>query len=48
MIDLRVHAASAIVITLALSKGRILDETLPLLAAAGIELAERPGDEPAS
>jgi ATP phosphoribosyltransferase len=24
------------VITLALSKGRILDETLPLLAAAGI------------
>jgi len=30
------------VITLALSKGRILDETLPLLAAAGIELAENP------
>ena len=29
-------------ITLALSKGRILDETLPLLAAAGIELAENP------
>ena len=29
-------------ITLALSKGRILDETLPLLAAAGIELAEDP------
>src|SRR6478672_4397788 len=33
---------SAIVITLALSKGRILDETLPLLAAAGIALAEDP------
>jgi len=30
------------VITLALSKGRILDETLPLLAAAGIGLAENP------
>jgi len=30
------------VITLALSKGRILDETLPLLAAAGIALAEDP------
>ena len=29
-------------ITLALSKGRILDETLPLLAAAGIALAEDP------
>ena len=29
-------------ITLALSKGRILDETLPLLAAVGIELAENP------
>ena len=29
-------------ITLALSKGRILDETLPLLAAAGIGLAENP------
>ncbi len=29
-------------ITLALSKGRILDETLPLLAAVGIELAESP------
>jgi ATP phosphoribosyltransferase len=29
-------------ITLALSKGRILDEALPLLAAAGIELAEDP------
>ena len=29
-------------ITLALSKGRILDETLPLLAAAGIALAENP------
>jgi ATP phosphoribosyltransferase len=30
------------VITLALSKGRILDETLPLLAAVGIELADDP------
>jgi ATP phosphoribosyltransferase len=30
------------VITLALSKGRILDESLPLLAAAGITLAENP------
>jgi ATP phosphoribosyltransferase len=29
-------------ITLALSKGRILDETLPLLAAAGIAPAEDP------
>jgi ATP phosphoribosyltransferase len=29
-------------ITLALSKGRILDETLPLLAAAGITLPEDP------
>ena len=38
----RSQIGSAIVITLALSKGRILDETLPLLAAAGIELAEDP------
>ena len=30
------------VITLALSKGRIFDETLPLLQAAGIEVAENP------
>ena len=30
------------VITLALSKGRIFDETLPLLAAAGIRIAEDP------
>jgi len=30
------------VITLALSKGRIFDETLPLLAAAGIEVLEDP------
>jgi ATP phosphoribosyltransferase len=30
------------VITLALSKGRIFDETLPLLQAAGIEVAEDP------
>ncbi|HWK85359.1 MAG TPA: ATP phosphoribosyltransferase [Caldimonas sp.] len=29
-------------ITLALSKGRILDESLPLLAAAGIDLADDP------
>ena len=29
-------------ITLALSKGRIFDETLPLLAAAGIEVSEDP------
>lgn len=29
-------------ITLALSKGRILDEALPLLAAAGVDLAEEP------
>jgi len=29
-------------ITLALSKGRILDETLPLLAAAGVTLADDP------
>lgn len=29
-------------LTIALSKGRILDQTLPLLAAAGIEPVERP------
>jgi ATP phosphoribosyltransferase len=29
-------------ITLALSKGRIFDETLPLLKAAGIEVLENP------
>jgi ATP phosphoribosyltransferase len=29
-------------LTLALSKGRIVDETLPLLRSAGIELAENP------
>src|SRR5512147_339956 len=29
-------------ITLALSKGRIFEETLPLLAAAGIEVTEDP------
>ena len=29
-------------ITLALSKGRIFDETLPLLQAAGIEVLENP------
>jgi ATP phosphoribosyltransferase len=32
----------ASLITLALSKGRIFDETLPLLKAAGIEVAEDP------
>ena len=30
-------------ITIALSKGRIFDETAPLLAAAGIQAAEEPG-----
>lgn len=30
------------VLTLALSKGRIFEETLPLLAAAGIEVPENP------
>ncbi|MFN9709455.1 MAG: ATP phosphoribosyltransferase, partial [Burkholderiales bacterium] len=29
-------------LTLALSKGRIFDETLPLLKAAGIEVTEDP------
>jgi ATP phosphoribosyltransferase len=33
---------SSPMITLALSKGRIFDETLPLLRAAGIEVAEDP------
>ena len=33
---------SSNMITLALSKGRIFDETLPLLAAAGIEVLEDP------
>ena len=33
---------SANMITLALSKGRIFDETLPLLAAAGIQVTEDP------
>lgn len=33
---------SSNMITLALSKGRIFDETLPLLKAAGIEVAEDP------
>ena len=31
-------------LTLALSKGRIFDETLPLLAAAGIVPVRGPGD----
>ncbi|MGB7541097.1 MAG: ATP phosphoribosyltransferase [Burkholderiales bacterium] len=34
---------AAAVITLALSKGRIFDETLPLLAAAGIRPIDNPG-----
>ncbi len=34
--------SSSNMITLALSKGRIFDETLPLLAAAGIEVLEDP------
>jgi ATP phosphoribosyltransferase len=39
----RVHRHwSDVLITLALSKGRIFDETLPLLAAAGIEVLEDP------
>ena len=29
-------------LTLALSKGRIFEETLPLLAAAGVQVAEDP------
>ena len=29
-------------LTIALSKGRIFDETLPLLKAAGIEVLENP------
>ncbi|MGO1490972.1 MAG: ATP phosphoribosyltransferase, partial [Psychrobacter sp.] len=29
-------------LTLALSKGRILDETMPLLRAAGVDLLEDP------
>ena len=29
-------------ITLALSKGRIFDETLPMLAAAGIQVTKTP------
>ncbi len=35
-------AAAAPTLTLALSKGRIFEETLPLLAAAGITVAEDP------
>ena len=34
--------ANDMTITLALSKGRIFEETLPLLAAAGIEVLEDP------
>ncbi|CAH2791512.1 MAG: ATP phosphoribosyltransferase (EC =_ HisGs [uncultured Caballeronia sp.] len=33
---------SSAMLTLALSKGRIFDETLPLLAAAGVEVTEDP------
>jgi ATP phosphoribosyltransferase len=36
------RAPDPTVLTLALSKGRIFEETLPLLAAAGIEVAENP------
>src|SRR5450631_3019559 len=36
------RTGEAIVITLALSKGRIFEETLPLLRAAGIDVAEDP------
>ena len=36
---------SATQLTLALSKGRIFEETLPLLAAAGIEVATPPSPE---
>jgi ATP phosphoribosyltransferase len=40
---LRLHKVHAVTsITLALSKGRIFEETLPLLAAAGIEPADDP------
>ena len=33
--------ASSALLTLALSKGRIFEETLPLLAAAGVEVDRR-------
>jgi ATP phosphoribosyltransferase len=35
-------STSGAMLTLALSKGRIFDETLPLLAAAGVEVTEDP------
>ncbi|MBW8891796.1 MAG: ATP phosphoribosyltransferase [Burkholderiales bacterium] len=38
----RTHLGSRRMITLALSKGRIFEETMPLLAAAGIEVTEDP------
>src|SRR6185295_11371871 len=38
----RRHRKSQVMLTLALSKGRIFDETLPLLKAAGIEVSEDP------
>ncbi len=38
----RMVAKGCRMITLALSKGRIFEETLPLLAAAGIEVLEDP------
>ena len=39
---LAIHNRRHTMITLALSKGRIFDETLPMLAAAGIEVLEDP------
>ena len=36
------NATTSAPLTLALSKGRIFEETMPLLAAAGIEVAENP------
>ena len=41
-ISLLSNEYSVTTITIALSKGRIFDETLPLLAAAGIVPAENP------
>ena len=35
-----VHQGNSPLITLALSKGRIFDDSLPLLRAAGIEVLE--------
>jgi ATP phosphoribosyltransferase len=41
-IPYRINRATVATLTIALSKGRILDETLPLLAAVGIVPAENP------